>query len=128
MPDKRVLKASTGEMLGPLAVYIVLLLAANRFGPALANDVLRTVVLISPMIGFGLMIWAIARHLSRIDEYMRRRLLETVALGAAITAGLTFTYGFLEEAGYPRLSMFVVWCVLCGASGIVHCVRAWLIR
>jgi hypothetical protein len=59
---------------------------------------------------------------------MRRRLLETVALGAAITAGLTFAYGFLESAGYPRLSMFVVWCVLGGASGIVHCVRAWLIR
>jgi hypothetical protein len=55
MHDKRVLKASTGEMLGALAVYIVLLLAANRFGPALANDVLRTVVLTSPMTGFGLM-------------------------------------------------------------------------
>jgi hypothetical protein len=128
MHDKRILKAYTGEMLGALAVYIVLLLAANRFGPALGNDVLRTLVLISSMIGFGLMIRAIARHLARVEEYMRRRLLETLALGAASTAGLTFTYGFLESAGYPRLSMFTVWCVLCGASGIVHCVRSWLIR
>jgi hypothetical protein len=128
MFEKRVMKAYRAEMVGAIAVYAVLLWAANRFGRALADDVLRTAVLVSPMIGFGLMIWAIARHLARIDEYMRRRLLEAIALGAAITAGLTFTYGFLESAGYPRLSMFTVWCVLCGASGMVHCVRAWLTR
>jgi hypothetical protein len=128
MFEKRVMKAYRAEMVGAIAVYAVLLWAANRFGRALTDDVLRTAVLVSPMIGFGLMIWAIARHLARIDEYMRRRLLEAIALGAAITAGLTFTYGFLESAGYPRLSMFTVWCVLCGASGMVHCVRAWLTR
>jgi hypothetical protein len=124
MYEKRVIKPYTREMLGALAVYIALLWAANRFGVELTNDVLRTLVLISPMIGFGLMIWAITRHLGRIDEYQRRRLLEEIALGAAITAGLTFTYGFLESAGYPRLSMFIVWCVLCGTTGIIHCVRA----
>lgn len=126
MYEKRVMKPYTREMLGALAVYIVLLLAANRFGVAIANDVLRTLVLVSPMIGFCLMIWAIARHLRRIDEYQRGRLLEEIALGAAITAGLTFTYGFLEGVGYPRLSMFTVWCVLCGVTGIIHCARAAL--
>jgi hypothetical protein len=128
MFEKRVMKTYRAEMLGAIAVYAVLLWVANRVGRNLTDDVLRTIVLVSPMIGFGLMIWAIARHLARIDEYMRRRLLEAIALGAAITAGLTFTYGFLETAGYPRLSMFTVWCVLCGASGIVHCGRTWLSR
>jgi hypothetical protein len=126
MYEKRVLKPYTREMLGALAVYIVLLFASNYIGVALNNVVLRTFVLISPMIGFGLMIWAIARHLARIDEYMRRTLLESIALGAAITVGLTFTYGFLESAGYPRLSMFTVWCVLCGVTGLIHCIRAAL--
>lgn len=128
MFEKRVGKVYTREMLGALAVYIVLLLAANRIYPALSSDVLRTLVLVSPMIGFGLMIWAIARHLARIDEYMRRSLLESIALGAAITAGLSFTYGFLEEVGYPRLPMFTVWCVLCGVTGLIHCGRALLTK
>ena len=124
MYEKRIMKVYTREMLGALAVYMVLLWAANRVGVSLSSVVPRTLVLLSPMIGFGLMIWAIARHLARIDEYQRRRLLEAIALGAAITAGLTFTYGFLESAGYPRLSMFTVWCVLCGVTGIIHCGRA----
>jgi hypothetical protein len=128
MFEKRIKKAYNREMLGALAVYVVLLFASMHFGRPLADGVLRTAVLASPMIGFGLMIWAIARMLARLDEYMRRRLLEAIALGAAITAGLTFTYGFLETAGYPRLSMFTVWCVLCGATGLVHWTRALLNR
>ena len=59
---------------------------------------------------------------------IRRFLLESVALAAAITAGLTFTYGFLETAGFPRLSMFSVWCVLCGATVLVCALRRLLNR
>jgi hypothetical protein len=70
------------------------------------------------------MLWAIARHLDRVDEYLRRYLLESFALAAALTAGLTFSYGFLETAGYPRLSMFAVWVVLCAATVLVCTVRA----
>jgi hypothetical protein len=89
---------------------------------------LRTVVLASPMAGFGLMLVAIARHLRRIDEYLRQRLLETFALAAAITAGVTFTYGFLETAGFPRLSMFIVWPVMGAAWVVVDFVRCRLVR
>ncbi|MEA1674025.1 hypothetical protein [Nitrospirillum sp. BR 11163] len=37
--------------------------------------------------------------------------MQLVAIGFAFagTALLTFTYGFLEVAGFPRLSMFMVW-------------------
>ena len=43
-----------------------------------------------------------------MDEYQRATYLETFAIGAAVTAGVTFTFGFLENAGFPRLSMFTV--------------------
>jgi hypothetical protein len=74
----------------------------------LEGGLLRTVVLLSPMIGFAMMIRAIARHVARIDEYQRLRLLESLALAFAITGAVTFSYGFLETAGYPKLSMFSV--------------------
>lgn len=123
MHEKRVGKVYTREMMASLALYVVLLVAAMRWGRPMDEGLARTLVLLSPMIGFGAALWAIARHFGRIDEYLRMRLLENVAIGAGITAGLTFTYGFLETAGYPRLSMFTVWCVLCGATGAVQVLR-----
>jgi hypothetical protein len=128
MHEKRVGKVYVREMMGSLLLYAVLLMAAIRWGRPMEDGLARTLVLLSPMIGFGLALWAIARHFGRIDEYIRMRLLENVAIAAAITAGLTFTYGFLETAGYPRLSMFTVWCVLCGATALVQLVRKLLDR
>jgi hypothetical protein len=70
-----------------------------------------------------LAVWAVARHIRRIDEYMRMLVLEGLAIAAAATAGLSFTYGFLEGAGYPKLSMFTVWPVMGAVWGIVCLVR-----
>ena len=127
MYEKRLKNAYFREMLGAVVLYGILLVVAIKVGRPMAEGVLRTLLLVSPMIGFGLMLWAIARHIGRIDEYLRQLLLESVSLGAAITAGLTFTYGFLENAGFPRLSMFSVWIVLCVAT-MLACVLRKLAR
>ena len=118
MHEKRVGRAYRIELWTAIAVYVVLVMASIRFGRPLEDGLLRTVVLLSPMIGFAMMIRAIARHLARIDEYQRLRLLESLALAFAITGAVTFSYGFLETAGYPKLSMFSVWMVM-GVSWVV---------
>lgn len=128
MREKRTAKIYVRELFASLALYTILLVAAVTFGRPMAPGVLRTAILVSPMIGFGAAIWAIVRQVQRVDEYARRLLLENVSLGAAITAGLTFTYGFLETAGFPKLSMFTVWCVLCLAVVAVQLVRKVLDR
>ena len=128
MHEKRVARAYFVELMTALLVYTVLLFAAIRYGRPMSDGWLRTLVLVTPMIGFGLMIWAITRHMARVDEYVRQNLLVNTALAAAITAGLTFSYGFLENAGYPRLTMFVVWPVLAMSWGVVGAVRAALRR
>jgi len=128
MHEKRVGKAYFRELSASILVYMVLLMAAIRWGRPLEPGVVRTLLLLSPMIGFGLALWAIARHFARVDEYVRRFLLDSLALGAGITAGLTFTYGFLETAGFPRLSMFTVWIVLCGSTGVICLIRKWIER
>ncbi|MGX4643055.1 hypothetical protein [Massilia sp. SYSU DXS3249] len=128
MREKRLARIYYRELFGALALYAVLLVAAIHFGRPMAPGPLRTLVLASPMIGFVAGIWAIARQVQRQDEYLRRLLVENVALGAALTAGLTFTYGFLETAGFPRLSMFSVWCVLCVSTVLVGLVRKLLNR
>ena len=126
--EKRVARMYFRELIAALVLYTVLLMAAIHFGRPMAPGVLRTAVLLSPMIGFGAAIWAIVRQIQRVDEYVRMRLLENVSLAAAVTAGLTFSYGFLETAGFPKLSMFTVWCVLCLSVGAVQLVRKLIDR
>jgi hypothetical protein len=128
MYKKKIMKPYFREMACAFALYALLLFSSIHFGRPMADSLLRTVVLASPIAGFGLMLLAIARHLARIDEYLRQRLLETFALAAAITAGITFTYGFLETAGFPRLSMFTVWPVMGVAWIAVDFVRCRLQR
>jgi hypothetical protein len=117
-----------GEMLACLVLYIGLLVPSIRYGRGMDAGWLKLAVLVSPMIGFLLMIWVIARQVARMDEYLRRVLLENIAIGTALTASATFTYGFLETAGYPLLSMFTVWMILGGSIGVITIGRKWIER
>jgi hypothetical protein len=116
------------EMLASMALYSALLAASIVYVRPMAAGLPKTMLLMSPMLGFLLMIWAVARHVRRMDEYVRTVLLENIALAAAITAGLTFSYGFLETAGYPMVSMFHVWVALCACFGLVCLARQWMGR
>lgn len=73
------------------------------------GEVMRIAVSLSPMLpGIGVC-WAILRQLRRMDELQQRLQLEALAIAFAGTALITFSYGFLENAGLPQLSMFAVW-------------------
>jgi len=117
-----------GELSASLAVYVVVLVAAIKFGRPMDPGVWRLLVLVSPMLGFFLMLWALLRHFRRMDEFIRQLLLENTAIVAAVTAGWTFTYGFLETAGYPRLSMFIIWPVMGATWGATAFIRGLLQR
>ena len=73
------------------------------------------------------------RRTKKITKVPRTRLIETsqrIAVSAAapsghfaaVTAALSFSYGFLESAGFPKLSMFWVWSVM----GVVWALHTWL--
>jgi hypothetical protein len=124
MYEQKVKRAYNIELWSSVLVYAVILVLSIRYGRPLADSPLRTAILLAPMLGFALMIRSIARHVARIDEYQRMRLLESLALAFAITGAVTFSYGFLETAGFPRLSMFSVWMVMGASWGVVNIVRA----
>ncbi|QJE02412.1 hypothetical protein HH212_22285 [Massilia forsythiae] len=125
MYEKQVARAYHKELWTAIVVYIVLLMGSIKFGRPLAEGALRTVVLLLPMIGFGLMIRAVARQVRRVDEYQRLRMLESIGLAFAITGAVTFSYGFLETAGFPHISMFSVWMVMGASWALVGIARAW---
>ncbi|MDM5181148.1 hypothetical protein PO883_28610 [Massilia sp. DJPM01] len=118
MHEKIIGRRYLRELFGAIGIYALILTAAIVFGRTLAAGPARTLVLVSPVIGIALAAWAIVRHMRRVDEFIRQSTLENLGIAAALTAGLTLTYGFLETAGFPRLSMFTVWPLM-GASWLM---------
>ena len=123
MREQRLARQYLLELMGSMTAYIVLLVCSLYFGKAMPPGLARLLVLVSPMIGFGLMLWVLVRQYRRMDEFIRQQLIENCAIAAGITAALTFTYGFLEGAGYPRLSMFTVWVLLGASWGLTAVLR-----
>jgi len=106
------------ELGGALVLYLATLFVAVSIGKPMEAGLLRTLVLGAPILPMLLTVWAIARHFRRMDEFLRLRALESLSLAAAITAACTFSYGFLEAAGYPKISMFWVWAIMGTAWGL----------
>ena len=68
-----------------------------------------------PMPSTLLVAWVILRNLRKMDEREKRIQGEAIGMAFVITALVTFNYGFLESAGFPRQSAFWVWGIM-GAS------------
>ncbi len=69
----------------------------------------KTAVALAPMLPGTAVALSVMRQVRSSDELQRRIQLEALSLAFAGTALATFSYGFLENVGYPRLSMFFVW-------------------
>lgn len=95
--------------LGMAAYAIFLIVSLRLLVGGIDDQVLRTAVSLLPIIPCGLICWAIVRQLRHIDEMQRTIQIEALAIAFAATALLTFSYGFLENVGFPKLSMFAVW-------------------
>lgn len=128
MREREALRRYHLELGGALALYLVVLFSAVHFYKTMEPGLARTLLIVSPMIPVVLMAWAIARQFRRMDEFVRLRTLESMAIGAAVTAGFSLTYGFLELAGFPKLTMFWVWGLMGGTWAIVHALRCLVKR
>src|SRR5688572_4646574 len=116
------------ELGAAMLAYMAVLFGSIHLGKPMEPGGARTLLLMSPAIPLLLAIWAIARHFGRMDEFMRLRSLESFAIAGAVTAGVTFTYGFLEGAGFPKLSMFWVWGLMGLTWGLVAGLRCLVAR
>ena len=95
--------------LGIVAYAIALLISVELLKRGIADNNLRIAASLLPVIPMIAIAWVILRHLHRMDELQRIIQLQSLVAALAGTAIITFGYGFLENIGHPRLSMFVVW-------------------
>ena len=111
------------ELFSAMLLYVAVLMGSIAAGKGMDPGPARTLLLVTPIVPLMLAVWAIARHFRRMDEFVRLRSLESLAVAAGVTAGLSLTYGFLESAGFPKLSMFWVWTVMGAAWGLYALLR-----
>jgi hypothetical protein len=123
MLEREVNRKYRVELAASLAVYALFITGSIVFGKRLDEGWVRTLVMLVPAIPLFVMIWVIFRQFARLDEFVRLRSLESLAVAGAVTAALSFTYGFLESAGYPKLSMYWVWVVMGLTWGLHSCTR-----
>jgi hypothetical protein len=118
-----------GNELGiSILIYTITLFASIYIAKPMENSLLRTLIVLTPTIpAFGAF-WAIIRHFRRMDEYMRIWLLEVIALAGGITAFFSFSYGFLEGMGYPKLSGFIIYVIFMGSWCVITLVRKFILE
>ena len=98
------------ELTAALVLYAVLLISTNLIGRHFEpGGIARYTLALLPMLGCLAALWAIMRAVRRMDELQRRIQFEALAFAFAMTALVTFGYGFLEGVGLPHFPIFAVW-------------------
>ena len=108
----------TIQFLGAMTAYVVLLVVSIYLLENNPTAPWRGMVAVLPMIPTVLALLALIRFLGRMDELQRRIHFDAIAFAAGATAILTFTWGLLENAGFPHLSLIWVLPLMAALWGV----------
>jgi hypothetical protein len=117
MEQKQVLKRYYKDFGISMSAYVIAVIASvsmlNRMELSKTAQIVVTLIPILPTI---FVILAILRALRDSDELIQRIQLQAVVFSAITTGLVTFTYGFLENVGFPQFPtiwilpmMFALW-------------------
>lgn len=119
MNQKQIMRRYGRELFLSSIAYAALLVTSiivlQRFE---LSKTLQVIVTLLPAIPTAFVIIAIMRMLISSDELQQRIQLYAVSLSAALTGFITFSYGFLENIGFPKFSTFLVFPMLVAFWGI----------
>lgn len=113
-------RAYAREFVIAMVAYVVAVIITVKLTPNI-DPMLRAPFVLIPLIPSAFALRAYLRFLGRMDELGRIQL-EALAFGFGAAGMLTFAYGFLENAGLPKLSyvfVFPLMIVLWGIGGAI---------
>ncbi|WP_169052668.1 hypothetical protein [Pseudooceanicola onchidii] len=126
MSPKTLLRHAMPTVVSLAAYIVVLVISLRLLGRGIDSRVLATAISLAPMIPACILALSIVRATRRADEMQQRIQLEAVTMAFVGTALITFSYGFLENVGFPRLSAFAIWplmAVLWMIGGVIAALR-----
>jgi len=78
----------------------------------------QIIISLSPAVPVAFVILAVMRLLLDSDELQQRVQLLATSFSAAVTGLITFSYGFLENVGFPKFPTFFIFPMLIAIWGI----------
>lgn len=97
------------------ALLIISIIVLQRFE---LSKFWQVIVTLLPAIPTAFVIVSIMRMLIDSDELQQRIQLYATSFSAALTGFITFSYGFLENVGFPKFSTFLIFPMLVAFWGI----------
>lgn len=89
---------------------------------------IQVIICLLPVLPCLLTVMSVIRLITRLDELQRQIQLYALAFAFTGTALATFSYGFLENIGFPHLPIFMVWPVMATLWGVGVAVGVWRYR
>jgi amino acid transporter len=120
MNQKKVTRRYIREFGIAMGAYLITLIISVSI---LKNELIQMrqfVILISlaPALPVAFILIALMRALKESDELQQRIQLFATSFSAALTGFITFSYGFLENVGFPKFPTFLVFPMLIAIWGI----------
>ena len=106
------------EFGGAMLAYTIVLPISIALINAHPHAAWRAPVALTPIVPAALALWAFVRQMRRLDELQRRIQFEALAISFGATALLTFSYGFLENAGFPHISLIWILPLMVALWGV----------
>jgi len=101
-----------------MLLYILAIFFSVSFLNNNPEHSLKVLVSVLPVLPALLATWAVIRHLGRLDEFMQRVQLMSFATSFALVGLGTFTYGFLENVGFPHIPYVWIFPMMIAVWGL----------
>lgn len=108
------------EVMGAVLLYAVLLIGRNR-----TQDSVKIALTVASLVPIWLIGLAVVRFYRNADEYLRRKVLLSLAGGGGLTALLLMSYSQLESVGLPSMPPHGAWLVMGLACAVCSLALAW---
>jgi hypothetical protein len=95
-----------------MLIYMVLLFISIRWMKQAPPAPWKYLIAVMPVVPALWVPVAVVRFLRDLDELQRKIHMDALAFGFTLSAVLTLSYGFLQNAGLPDLSWTFVWPVM----------------
>jgi len=119
MNPKQVMRRYVKEFLIRMSTYvIVLILSISILKRVELPKFWQIVISLAPALPVAFIILVLMRLLIDSDELQQRVQLLATSFAAALTGLITFSYGFLENVGFPKFPTFFIFPLMIVLWGI----------
>lgn len=119
MKQKNIMRRYMKELFSAMIAYtVILIISLTVLKNYEFTKFWQIVISLSPAVPVAFVILAIMRLLIDSDEMQQRVQLLATSFSAAVTGLITFSYGFLENVGFPKFPTFFIFPMLIAIWGI----------